>query len=112
VLSGGSFAQLPSLLPTLNQNGCHMYLAIVTTEGGGLAVKSVVSSGLGCGGPRFESRNGKRLGLNPTIPTLDPLVLSWGWDSHSGRPLLPIFFIKKNIYTWPLLILEKHVLMI
>ena len=47
-----------------------------TTEGGGLAVKSIVPSGLGCGGPRFESRNGKRLRLNPTIPTLDSLVPS------------------------------------
>ena len=48
----------------------------ITNEGGSLAVKSVVPSGLGCRGPRFESRNGKRLRLNPTIPTLDPLVLS------------------------------------
>uniref|UniRef100_A0A2N9IQ97 ELK domain-containing protein n=1 Tax=Fagus sylvatica TaxID=28930 RepID=A0A2N9IQ97_FAGSY len=59
----------------------------LTTEGGGLAVKGVVPSGLGCGGPRFESRNGKRLGLNPTIPTLDPLVLSWGWDNSYGSPV-------------------------
>jgi hypothetical protein len=32
----------------------------ITTVGGGLAVKSVVPSGLRCGGFRFESRNGKR----------------------------------------------------
>ena len=38
-----------------------------TTESGGLAVNSVVSSGLRCGDLRFEFRNGKRLGLNPTI---------------------------------------------
>ena len=31
-----------------------------TTEGGGLAVKSIIPSGLECGGPRFESCNGKR----------------------------------------------------
>uniref|UniRef100_A0A2N9IXX6 Protein DETOXIFICATION n=1 Tax=Fagus sylvatica TaxID=28930 RepID=A0A2N9IXX6_FAGSY len=59
----------------------------VAGQGGGLAVKSVVPSGLGCGGPRFESRNGKRLGLNPTIPTLDPLVPSWGWDNSYGSPV-------------------------
>jgi hypothetical protein len=56
-------------------------------RGGGLAVKSVVPSGLGCEGPRFESRNGKRLGLNPTILTLDPLVPSWGWDNSYGSPV-------------------------
>jgi hypothetical protein len=48
----------------------------IITEGGGLAVKSVVSSGLRCGGPKFESRNRMHLRLNPTIPTLDPLVPS------------------------------------
>ena len=58
-----------------------------TTEGGGLAVKSVVPSGLGCGDPRFESRNGKRLGLNPTTPALDPLVPSWGLDNSYGSPV-------------------------
>ena len=31
-------------------------------------------SGLECGGPTFESRNGKRLELNPTTPFLDLLV--------------------------------------
>ena len=60
---------------------------IDTTEGGGLAVKSVVPSGLGCGGPKFESRNKKHLGLNPTIPTLDPLMPSWGWDNRYGSPV-------------------------
>ena len=55
-----------------------------TTESGGLAIKSVVPSGLGCGGPRLKSRNEKRLGLNPIIPTLDPLVSSWGWDNSYG----------------------------
>jgi hypothetical protein len=59
----------------------------INTEGGGLAVKSVVPSGLGCGGPRFESRNGKHLGLNPTISTLDLLVPSWGWDNSYGQVL-------------------------
>ena len=59
----------------------------VTTDGGGPAVKSVVPSGLGCGGPRFEFRNGKCLGLNPTIPTLDPLVSLWGWDNSYGSPV-------------------------
>ena len=59
-----------------------------TTAGGGLAIISVVPSGLGCGGPRFESRNRKRMGLNPTIPTLDPLVPSWGWDNSYGSPVL------------------------
>ena len=59
----------------------------LTTEGGGLAVKSVVPSGLGCEGPRFESRNGKYLELNLTIPTLDPLVPSWGCDNNYGSPV-------------------------
>ena len=58
-----------------------------TTEGGGLAVKSVVPSGLEYEGPRFESHNGKRLRLNPTIPTLNPLVPSWGWDNSYGSPV-------------------------
>ena len=59
----------------------------ITIEGGGLAVKSVVPSSLRCGGPKFESHNGKRLGLNLTIPTLDPLVPSWGWDNIYGLPV-------------------------
>ena len=69
------------------QRSCSKTITIKTTEGGGLAVKSVVPSGLGSGGPRFESRNGKRLGLNPTIPTLDQLVPSWGWDNSYGSPV-------------------------
>ena len=60
---------------------------VTTTEGGGLAVKSVIPSGLGCEGPRFESRNRKHLGLNPTIPTLDSLVPSWGWDNTYSSPV-------------------------
>ena len=43
-----------------------------TIEGGGLAVRSVLLSGLGCGGSRFEFRNGKRMRLNPTTPALEP----------------------------------------
>jgi hypothetical protein len=61
---------------TYLSNTSYQVQALSTTEGGGLAVKSVVPSGLGCGGLRFKSRNGKRLGLNPIIPTLDPLVPS------------------------------------
>ena len=60
---------------------------LYTTKGGGLAVKSIVPSGLRCGGLRFESHNEKLLGLNPTIPTLDPLVPSWGWDNSYGSPV-------------------------
>ena len=42
-----------------------------TTEGGGLAVRSVLLSGLRCGGPKFESCNGKCLGLK-TVKPHDP----------------------------------------
>uniref|UniRef100_A0A2N9IXC8 Amino acid transporter transmembrane domain-containing protein n=1 Tax=Fagus sylvatica TaxID=28930 RepID=A0A2N9IXC8_FAGSY len=35
----------------------------------------------------FESCNGKRVRLNPTISTLDPLVPSWGWDNSYGSPV-------------------------
>ena len=64
-----------------------IWFCALPSSGGGLAVKSVVPSGLGCGGPRFKSHNGKRLRLNPTIPTLDPLVPSWGWDNSYGSPV-------------------------
>ena len=74
------------------------YEYVNTTESGGLEVKSVVPSGLGCGSFRFEFRNGKRLGLNPTIPTLDPLVLSWGWDRKPlwSPPPTQFFYQKKK----------------
>jgi hypothetical protein len=75
------------LIGKRGRNTCDSFRSRETTEGGGLAVKSVVPSGLGCGGPRFESCNGKRLRLNPTIPTLDPLVPSWGWDNSYGSPV-------------------------
>ena len=49
-----------------------------TTEGGGLTVKSVVSSGLGPGSLRFESCNEKCLRLNPTIPELASALVGLG----------------------------------
>jgi hypothetical protein len=54
----------------------HKEQNIDTTEGGGIAVRSVLPSGLECGDLKFESRNKKRLGLNPITPTLDTLVPS------------------------------------
>ena len=59
----------------------------ITMEGDGLAVKSVISNDLRCRSPRFESRNEKDLGLNPTILTLDPLVSSWDWDNSYNSPI-------------------------
>ena len=44
-------------------------ILIITIEGGGLAIRRVLLSGLRCRDPKFESRNGKRLRLNPTTPT-------------------------------------------
>lgn len=44
-------------------------ILIITIESGGLAIRRVLPSGLRCRNPKFESRNGKRLGLNPTPPT-------------------------------------------
>ena len=52
-----------------------------------MVVRSVFSSGLRYGVPRFESNNGKRLRLNPTTPALDLLVPSWGWDNSYGSPV-------------------------
>ena len=54
----------------------HKKQNIDTTEADGIAVRSVLLSGLECGDLRFESCNDKRLGLNPITPTLDPLVPS------------------------------------
>ena len=48
-----------------------------TTGGGGLTVRSVLPSGLGCGGPRFEFRNEKHLEFNLTTPALDQPVPLW-----------------------------------
>ena len=62
---------LPFPFPSILDVRCKLYWCKKTirntAEGDGLALKSVLPSGLGCEDPRFESCNDKSLGLNLTI---------------------------------------------
>ncbi len=82
---------LPFLFPSILDVRCKLYWCKKTihktTEGGGLTLRSVLPSGLGCKGLRFKSCNDKRLRLNPTTPALDPLVPTWGWNNSYGSPV-------------------------